>query len=82
MLQKFYVQFHEINCSEQRFFVVLTNIQMDDPASYKNSKALRDDNHAELIDEFTLKFNWRQDGRDSVLDIGSAGMCGINITSL
>ncbi|KAG4065203.1 hypothetical protein HA402_007600 [Bradysia odoriphaga] len=51
---------------------------MDNPEAYKDTKALRDDNHAQLIEEFTPKFNWRSDGRDSVLDIGCAGG---NVTS-
>ncbi|XP_037036441.1 juvenile hormone acid O-methyltransferase-like [Bradysia coprophila] len=46
---------------------------MDDPDAYKLSKALRGDNRAQLIEEFAPKFNWRSDGKDSVLDIGCAG---------
>lgn len=46
---------------------------MDNPDSYAKTKDLRDDDHAQLLDEFFPIFNWRKDGKDSVMDIGCAG---------
>lgn len=46
---------------------------MDNPDSYKKTSDLRDDDHAQLLDEFAPNFNWRMDGKDSVLDVGCAG---------
>ncbi|KAJ6633584.1 Juvenile hormone acid O-methyltransferase [Pseudolycoriella hygida] len=46
---------------------------MDNPDLYKKSSDLRDDDHAQLLDEFAPTFNWRVDGKDSVMDVGCAG---------
>lgn len=47
---------------------------MDDPHLYRNTYNLRGYNHAQLLDEFAPRFNWRKDEKDSLLDIGCAGM--------
>lgn len=46
---------------------------MDDPDSYKKTSDLRDNDQTEFVNEFAPMFNWRSDGRDSVMDVGCAG---------
>lgn len=46
---------------------------MNNPDSYTKTSHLRDDDHDQLLDEFAPTFNWRVDGKDSVLDVGCAG---------
>lgn len=50
---------------------------MDNPDLFKKTTDLRGDDHAQILDEFAPKFNWRVDGEDSVMDIG----CAVSIMS-
>lgn len=55
---------------------------MDDPDFYKKTYNFRGYDHAQLLDEYSSKFNWRSDGKDSVIDIGCAGKCNFNMVVL
>lgn len=42
----------------------------DDPVLYSNSNNYQTTNARKILNEFAWKLNWREDGRDSVLDVG------------
>lgn len=65
---KIFSQLHSNSESQVQFAY-----KMDNPDSFTKSSSLRDDDHAKFLDEFAPKFNWRVDGKDSVIDIGCAG---------